>query len=300
MVKKKILAIILSLLFLFSFGCGFRQSALPPSTSGAPAPAADTAAKSGAANSKTELNTSETSMEYDSSNKKIIKNAEMSFGVENTTTAETKVQELVVKYQGFVQSSNTYGAKEATSTDMVVRIPADKFDSFTGELKSLGEVTQNKIYTTDVTEEYIDLAARQKNLKLQEERLQEMLKKSNTVDEMLKVEKELARVREEIEKSTGKLKYLENRISYSTATIHLRNKYVVSDTKTNDFSGQLVFNLRDGLTTFLNFLTFLLMAVIWLLPFIVIGVPLFIFIRKRQARRRENKRKKLEGKNEGD
>ena len=182
---------------------------------------------------------------------------------------------------------------------MVVRIPADKFDVFAGDLKSLGEVAQNKIYITDVTEEYIDLAARQKNLKLQEERLQEMLKKSNTVDDMLKVEKELARVREEIEKSTGKLKYLENRISYSTITIHLRTKYITSETQTNDFGGQVIYNLRDGLTSFLNFLIFLLMAVLWLLPFLAIGIPLFIFIRKKLVRRRENKRKKIQEKNEG-
>lgn len=76
-----------------------------------------------------------------------------------------------------------------------------------------------RLYTDDVTEEYVDLEARAGTLSAQERRLTQVLEKAETVEDILRVEKELERVRANREALTGKLHYLRHRVSYSRVTI---------------------------------------------------------------------------------
>jgi predicted nuclease with TOPRIM domain len=77
------------------------------------------------------------------------------------------------------------------------------------------------IKSEDVTEQYIDLKARLENAQREEKILLDFLNKATNVKDMLEIEKELSRIREQIEYYTGQLKYLESRIDYSTITIEL-------------------------------------------------------------------------------
>lgn len=284
--SKKLLAITILLVLMFSFGCGSQtapqqadQVSRSESTRDATSP--DSGSSGDAAQ--------DANLPLDSLEQKIIKNGEISLTVQSNIQAETKVLELVAEYQGFVQNINTYTSKDVSNTDMVVRIPAGKFDAFVNEIKNLGEAIHSQIYTTDVTEEYIDLAARQKTLVLQEERLQEMLKKTNNVDELLKVENELARVRGEIERISGRLNYLDNRISFSTVNIYMRTKYIPTQAETKNIGSQILFSFQDGTSAFVNFAVYLIKTTAWLLPFLVVGTPLFIFLGKKLYHRRKKK-----------
>lgn len=278
--NKKLLAVLILILLIFSFGCG---SKMVTSENVMPDQGSDSMRNKAAApaNSNAVATTAAAGIGLDTIDKKIIKNAEVNITVKNNPEAETSVQELVVKFQGFVQNTSTYTNKDSSRTDMEVRVPAEKFDTFLTELKNIGEITYNRVYTTDVTEEFIDLSARQKTLKLQEERLQDMLKQAKTVDELLKVENEIARVRGEIERITGRLKYLENKTSYSTIALHLSTKNIPSEAEIDNFSEQLIYNLKDGFGTFLNLIMGLINAAAWLLPFLVIFIPAGYLLLKR-------------------
>lgn len=286
--NKKLLVIILLIVSLIGFGCG-SQKTISSSADWAPREesSSQNAAMPGSGDSG--AIPPNVNLDLNSLEQKIIKNGEISITVQSNAQAETAVLELVAKYRGLVQNTNTYTSRDTSNTDMVVRIPADDFDAFIGEIKDLGEVTRNFIYTTDVTEEYIDLAARQKTLVLQEERLQEMLKKTNNVDELLKVENELARVRGEIERITGRLTYLDNRISFSTINISLRTKYIPTQAETKNFGGEILFSFQDGIGSFVNLTVYLVKTLVWLLPFLVVGLPVVIFLWRRYYRRREKK-----------
>lgn len=267
-------------LLLISFGCGSPKVSNQASIAGSAPDMESIQEENG--------NPAHASLDLSSLEQKIIKNGEISLTVQDSSKAEGKILELVSQHQGLVQDTNTYLRKDVSNIDMTVRIPADKFVLFMDELKKLGEVTHSYIYTTDVTEEYIDLAARQKTLLVQEERLQEMLKKANNVEELLKVENELARVRGEIERITGRLNYLDNRIAFSTINIHLSTKHIPTKAETKNFGGEILFSFQDGLGFFVNFVVGIIKAAVWLLPFLVIIIPLAIFA-KRKLSNRKNK-----------
>ncbi|MGB9887774.1 MAG: DUF4349 domain-containing protein [Moorellales bacterium] len=82
-------------------------------------------------------------------------------------------------------------------------------------MPELGEVKTQRVYSEDVTEDYIDLEARVKTLTAQKERLTELLERARTVEDILKVEKKLERVRAERESLSGKLNYLRHRVTYA-------------------------------------------------------------------------------------
>ena len=210
MKKRILLLVLISLLLLTLIGCGSASksaSSIRDYNEAGSAPAVEMADIDQA---------SEQNLSLEAAEKKIIKNAEIRITVKNNLEAEGEVQELVAKYKGYIQNSESYKSDNNDYTNMEIRLPAENFEQFNAELADIGEITNNRVYTTDVTEEYIDLSARQKTLSIQEQRLQEMLTQTKNVDELLKVERELARVRGEIERITGRLRYLDNKISYST------------------------------------------------------------------------------------
>ncbi len=92
-------------------------------------------------------------------------------------------------------------------------------------MRKLGQVTKIAEATDDVTEEYIDVEARLANSKRLEERIVELLEeRSGKLADILEIERELARVRETIERIEGQLRYLSNQTSLATITIELREQ----------------------------------------------------------------------------
>jgi predicted nuclease with TOPRIM domain len=90
------------------------------------------------------------------------------------------------------------------------------------EIGTYGKVLDERTTSEDVTERYIDLKARLNNLQMEEQSLVELLAKTKTVDEILRVEQELARVRGEVESLQGQINYLDRNVAMSLITVSLR------------------------------------------------------------------------------
>jgi hypothetical protein len=101
---------------------------------------------------------------------------------------------------------------------ITVRVPRERFDDVVARIERLGDVTHRDIKAQDVTDEYVDLAARLKNAYAMRDRLGDLLSKA-AVKEALEIERELGRVTEEIERMEGKLKLLRDQIAFSTITV---------------------------------------------------------------------------------
>src|SRR5207248_252852 len=92
-------------------------------------------------------------------------------------------------------------------------------------IRTLGELKKQTLGTEDVTKAYLDTDARLKNAHVIEQRLVDMLKtKTGKVSDLLQVEKELGRVREDIEKMQGELKYWDSQVQFATVTVSLAEK----------------------------------------------------------------------------
>jgi hypothetical protein len=166
-----------------------------------------------------------------STDRKIIKTGRISIEVEDFDTAASAVEGLAATAGGFISNSNSYitseGQKRGTIT---IRIPAEGFESVLDEVKKLGEVKSTSSSGQDVTEEYIDLEARLKNYQRQEERFLAILDNATTVEDVLKVEEQLGRVRGEIERIEGRLRYLDNYIDLSTITVEISEPVPITHT----------------------------------------------------------------------
>jgi hypothetical protein len=153
---------------------------------------------------------------------KIIRSASLSIEVDDFQARSDALGRIVERSDGFISNSYSYvtdtGRKRG---EITIRVPKDAFLSVISEIEQLGTVQSKQTSGEDVTEEYIDLTARLNNSERQEQRLLEILELADDVEDILDVERELARVRGEIEQLTGRITYLDNRVELATISISL-------------------------------------------------------------------------------
>jgi hypothetical protein len=155
--------------------------------------------------------------------RRIIKNGEVELHVADLDASVEHVRKLVEAAGGFVASQSFY-AKPGSwrRCSVTVRVPAGDFDRVVGELQKQGDVWRLSISTQDVTEEFIDLEARLRNSEKEEGVLLDLLeRRTPKLADVLQVERELSRVRGDIETTQGRLRYLRNKVSLSTIDLEL-------------------------------------------------------------------------------
>lgn len=107
-----------------------------------------------------------------------------------------------------------------SDTIVVIRVPVRKFQEALGRIEALGDVLHRNIQATDVSEEFRDTQIRLRNLEQVRDRLAQLLNQARTVEESLQIERELERLTTAIESMKGRLRFLEDRISFSTITVN--------------------------------------------------------------------------------
>src|SRR4030095_1059938 len=159
-------------------------------------------------------------------NRKLIRNAMVELEILSFDNAVQKITAFANEEHGYVATTDS--EKQANGKlrgQVVVKVLPENLDRFLQKIRSLGELKNQTLGTEDVTKAYFDTDARLKNARVMEQRLIEMLKtKTGKVTDLLQVEKELGRVREEIEKMQGELKYWDSQVQFATVTISLAEK----------------------------------------------------------------------------
>ncbi len=294
MKKRKTMAFILAALALLVLlaGCGARQKTAYPGAE-MPAPAAPPAfgrvEERGAQGAGKPDDTAHVSLAVE---QKLVQNAERSIEVEDMDAAVSRLEAMVRAAGGLVADSSQSGRPgENRYASFTLRVPTDRFDGFLEELDTLGKVTNRRKYANDVTMYYIDLEARIRNLTRQEERLLEILDKAETVEDILRVEQELSRVRGQLESLSGEFRYLKDRVDYSTIHVYLRETPAASTVITaqglKGVWGRGFAGLVRSVNTMLAGLGNLVVAGLTLLPYLLllalVIVPVLLFLRRRGA-----------------
>lgn len=158
---------------------------------------------------------------YGSSNsRKVIRNQNVSLEVQDYQKADTTIMSYIDKYQGYIESSNTSSDSQKTGS-YVIRVPADKLSALASDISKLGQVKNMQINGQDVTSEFRDNEARLKALQKQEERLTALLGKAGSLQDVLAMEKEMERVRQEIEIMQSRLQHMDEQVSLATLSLHI-------------------------------------------------------------------------------
>jgi hypothetical protein len=155
--------------------------------------------------------------------RKIIKNGDIELHVADLDASVEQVAKLVEGAGGFVASQDFYAQPGSwRRCSLTVRVPGGEFDKTLAELQKHGEVWRLTIGTQDVTEEFVDLEARLRNSEREEGVLLDLLeRRTPKLADVLEVERELSRVRGDIERAQGRRRYLTERVSLSTIDIEL-------------------------------------------------------------------------------
>ena len=159
-------------------------------------------------------------------NRKLIRNAQLELEVANYEATVQRLTAFATEDGGYVatQDSSKLPNGKLQGT-IVIKVAPQNLDRFLQKARSLGELKNQTLGTQDVTKTYFDTDARLRNAKRMEERLLAMLQtKTGKVSDLLQVEKELGRVREQIEQMQGELKYYDALVQYATVTISLAEK----------------------------------------------------------------------------
>lgn len=223
--------------------------------------------------------------------RQIIYRATLVLHVQNFADTERKIAGLVKTSGGFVaqfREDRPYGSQRGGH--WTVRIPVDRFQPFVDEAGKLGVAESREVQSEDVTEEYVDLSARLKNKQQLETRLLELVaKRSDEIKDVIALEAELSRVREEIERMQGRLRYLNDRVQLTTVDITAYERLDYRPPEST-FSGRVAQTLAVSLDNLKLVGEGLLLAIValapWLAVLLIALLPPIWLVRRLLRRRR--------------
>jgi hypothetical protein len=223
--------------------------------------------------------------------RKIIYDAQVDLVVDSVDPVARKVANFVQEARGYIAEQNVTGSPGSLrSMRWKIRVPVEQFDSFVESIVSLGELERNNRTSQDVSEQYYDIEARIKNKRVEEQTLNKILQeRSGKLEDVLKIEIELSRVRGEIEQFQGKIRVLESLSSLATVTLNIRerDKYEPPPPVVANFSTQIarawdgsVKSLVDmGKSLVLWIVTWALWIPFWLVGGFLVWIAIRLLIR---------------------
>lgn len=237
-------------------------------------------------------------------NRKLIRSGELEIESLAFEQSLSKLDLLLAKLGGYVETSSIVGTSKISfgqqlrSAELTVRVPSEQYDAFLKGSADLGNVLRQTTGAQDVTDSYYDTEARLTSQKMMEQRLLDLLSKSETLTDIVSLEQSLADTRYEIEKLTGTLRKWDALVEYSSFTLYIREVVQLTEedplkpeprTLADRLKASFLSSIEDVKDGFSAFLVFLAGA----LPFLVIwgvilaaAVLLTLYLAKRSGRKR--------------
>lgn len=231
----------------------------------------------------------------------IIRTVSMSVVVEDTDVMLGAIQQLVKVNGGYIAGSNRWLSGEQAYASVTLRVPADKLEAVLGVLRDASISVENESSTgDDVTEEYVDVSARLRNLEATEEELLQLLtevrKNRGSAEDILAIHNRITELRSQIESLKGRQQYLERSAALATININIRPKAqpgsIVQPARWNPSV-----TVANALRAFVELLQILLDVLIWLLILspVVLIPALVIWLIVRSVKRRRARKSQKEG-----
>lgn len=179
--------------------------------------------------------------------KKIIKDGRIGIQVDNLENSKSRIDTLVKNHGGYYDNESFNNSDWESSYNLKIRIPSANFENFINKIETgEGEIKYKEIDARDVTDQFIDLETRLQNKKNYLKRYNELLAKAQTVKDILEIEEKIRVIEEEIESTTGRIKYLSDLVEYSTLDLTISKQ---KDFKYNPANrGNFIEKLKQALS----------------------------------------------------
>ena len=142
--------------------------------------------------------------------------------VADVEEAVAEMRKLARKYSAQVTHDQTQRGGGRVTARLTLRVPSAKIEELLPEIEAVGQILSRQITASDVTKQYLDTSLRLRNLEVTLARYEELLRRANTVQEMLTIEQHITRVRGEIEQLKGQMRYMQDRVARATLDIALQ------------------------------------------------------------------------------
>jgi hypothetical protein len=217
--------------------------------------------------------------------RKLIRTGQLTVEVASYAKAAEEVNRVAERHGGYVSDTrSSQDDRDAQQGAITLRVPAERFAVVMAELKKLGRTRGESVGTQDVTKAYADLETRLRVKRETVERLREILRgRTAKLSDVLEVERELARLTEEIEQLEGERRFYDNQLSLSTITLALHEPQAVVH---GGFLDPIRRAFRDSLDVLAGSVAALVYAVAVLIPWVIVIWPLWRIVRAARARRK--------------
>ena len=216
--------------------------------------------------------------------KKIIKDGRLGLLVWELEKTKSRIDILIKNHGGYYANESYNNSDWESSFNLKIRVPFTNFEKLINDIESGdGEIQYKEIEARDVTDQFIDLETRLENKRNYLIRYNDLLKQAKNVNEILEIEEKVRGLEEEIESTTGRLKYLGDLVDYSTLdlTISRKKEFKYNPVNRDKFTERIKQSLSKGWYGFVDFLLFVIK--IW--PFWILVTLVIYFWRKFKKRR---------------
>ena len=218
----------------------------------------------------------------------VIRNARLTILTKEFESARARIQAIVQQTMGYLDQLTVRGETgSGKALSATLRLPASQIESGLVELRKLGKVLEESQTSSDVTSQYVDLQARLTNARNTEQRLLALQReRTDKLTDVVGVEREIARVREEIERMEAQRKDVFNKTQFATIQVELSEEYRAEIQPSAPSAGTQLHNaLIDGyhaaLNSFLGLTLFVLRYGPALLLWAIVLVPVALLLRRR-------------------
>jgi hypothetical protein len=220
----------------------------------------------------------------DTISKKIIKNGDMRIQVGDIKKAHNQVDEIIKNNKAYVQKEEFQNTDRNENLDITIRVPHKNFDALVNSFSDgMGSVLSKNISSDDVTEEYTDVSIKLGNKKIYLEKYRDMLKSAKTTKDILEIQENIRELEDEIDVSEGRLRFIDDRVNYSTLNLSLyKEKVRSSATSTIGFGSRFGDSVTEGWNSFVAFF----LGVISLWPFFLL-IPVVVLLWKKWRNRKK-------------
>ena len=225
----------------------------------------------------------------ETSDRKIVYTANLSMESTDFAASQQAILTAVEQAGAYLQSTDLWGSESERDrrAEYCIRVPVDNYRDLLTSLGQAGSLLSQSESTDDVTTQYIDVQARLTSLEAQRDRLNALADQAETTADLLEIESQLSEVQYQIESYTAQLRTLDSQVSYSTVRVSLSEVTDLTPTGSS-FGDRVSAAFFGGWRTFVDLLEWILLAILFLLPLLIVGglIAVLCVVLVRRHRRR--------------
>ncbi|MGL5257768.1 MAG: DUF4349 domain-containing protein [Proteocatella sp.] len=216
-------------------------------------------------------------------NRKLVYRVQMVIQTIGFEDSISKINTKVSELGGYIQSSqvsgNDYGYSGGKSGSIVARIPSEKLNQFLNASKSFGNISSQSQSIEDITMRYTDVEARQKSLQVEFDRLLELVKKADKLEDVIRLEERLSQIRYELDSLKSQIKGMDNDVSYSTINMDIYEVALLESSDESKISDRIKSAFSKSLYNLENDIKNIIVGLFAAIPYIVvIGIIISMFL----------------------